>query len=190
MRPSQERQPARARRLPRRATDRVEDLTAWALLAAGLFLLLAGALVTMGAYRGVAERTAAAERALHPVEAVLLDGGPVPGGDPGVRSPRSARYRDAAGQEHDVAVPVVGRPPAGTAVRVWLDRDGRAVAAPPDELDAVVLGGAAGLGVVVGGGLVLVVLWMSVRAGLDRRNAEGWAREWEQVEPGWSGRAR
>lgn len=51
------------------------------------------------------------------------------------------------------------------------------------------LGGAAALGVVVGRGLVLAMLWLGVRVGLDRRNGEAWAREWEQVEPGLSDRA-
>ena len=44
MQPSQERQPARTDRLPRRRTDRLEDAAAWVLTAAALFVLLAGVL--------------------------------------------------------------------------------------------------------------------------------------------------
>lgn len=47
-----------------------------------------------------------------------------------------------------------------------------------------------GGGVLAGGGVVIGGIWMGVRAGLLRLNTARWAREWEQVEPQWSGRTR
>jgi hypothetical protein len=80
--------------------------------------------------------------------------------------------------------------PPGSVVPVWVDRDGNVVAAPPSGMDALVLGAALGLGVVIAGAVILFGVWVAVRLELDRRNAAGWAEEWARVEPQWSGRGR
>jgi hypothetical protein len=51
------------------------------------------------------------------VDAVLLIDGSLPPGAPGSLTSRPARYVDTAGQPHQVDVAVVGRPPAGAAMR-------------------------------------------------------------------------
>jgi len=38
------------------------------------------------------------------------------------------------------------------------------------------------------GGLLLVLAWLAVEDFVDQRNGAAWAREWEKVEPRWSGR--
>jgi hypothetical protein len=187
--PSQERQPSRTGRFPRRSTDRVEDATAWVLTAAALFVLLGAVLVGWGVHASTVDRARSAAQERTSVAAVLVDA-PVPFAAPGSLATRSAHYVDAVGGEHDVVVPVVGFPAAGATVQVWLDRDGRVVDAPMTVLDAVVLGTAAAVGIAIVGGLVLWAAWLGLRRWLDHRNAADWARQWYRVEPEWSGRTR
>ena len=187
--PSQERQPSRTRRLPRRVTDRVEDAAAWVLTAAALFLLLGAVLGGVGVYGDAVDRARTTAHDRTPVAAVLVDA-PVPNVAPGSLTLRSAHYVDAAGAEHDIDVTVAGSPPAGATVRAWLNRDGRVVDAPLTLLDAVVVGASAGVGIAIIGCLVLGSAWLGLRRWLDRRNAADWGREWDRIEPEWSGRNR
>lgn len=190
VRSSQERQPSRPGRPPRRRTDRVGDAAAWLLTAAGLFLLLFGVFVGVSAHRTMTERARAAERELVRMDAVLVADPSMNVGGPEYQPMREARYVDAAGREHDVVVPVAGQVPAGSSVTVWVDRDGRPAAAPPTTVDAVVLGIAAGVGVVGLAGAGLAGLWSCVRWWQLARDTAAWAREWAVVEPEWSGRGR
>jgi hypothetical protein len=97
------------------------------------------------------------------------------------------RYTDDAGQVHEADVQVLGRFPAGTAVQLWVDRAGRLTPAPPR--DGAVSGAAVRLGVAATAGwLLLVVASTAVRRVVDARNAATWARDWETVEPDWTGR--
>ena len=187
MHPSQERQPSRTDLLPRRRTDRLEDAAAWVLTATALFVLLAGVLGGVAVRRDASDSGKVAQQERTPVGAVLVSDGTVPYG-PGLESLRPARYLDAGGKERAVLVTVVGQPPAGTVVRVWVHRDGRVVSSPPDGLDALVLGVTAAAGMVIIGWAVLVALWMTVRRRLAVRNAAEWTREWAEVEPRWSRR--
>ena len=187
MHPSQERQPSRTDLLPRRRTDRLEDAAAWVLTATALFVLLAGVLGGVAVRRDAGDSGKVAQQERTPVGAVLVSDGTVPYG-PGLESLRPARYLDAGGKERAVLVTVVGQPPAGTVVRVWVHRDGRVVSSPPDGLDALVLGVTAAAGMVIIGWAVLVALWMTVRRRLAVRNAAEWTREWAEVEPRWSRR--
>lgn len=187
--PSQEHDPSRTGRLPRRSTDRVEDATAWVLTAAALFVMLGAVFVGVGAYADTVDRARAAAQDRTPVAAVLVDA-PVPFTPVGSLTTRSARYVDAVGGEHDISVPVVGWPAAGVTVQAWVDREGRVVDAPTTLLDAVVVGTSAGVGIAVVGLLVLGAAWLGLRRWLDHRNTAGWAREWYRIEPEWSGRNR
>lgn len=187
--PSQERDPSRTGRLPRRVTDRVEDAAAWVLTAAALFVLLGAVLGGMDIYGGTVERARTAAHEQTPVTAVLVDA-PVPSMAPGSVTSRSAHYVDAAGAEHDIDVTVTGSPPAGATVRAWVNREGRVVEAPLTLFDAVVVGVSAGIGIAIVGWLVLGSAWLGLRRWLDHRNAADWGREWDRIEPGWSGRNR
>jgi len=187
MQPSQERQPSRTGRLPRRVTDRVEDAVAWVLTAAALFLLLGAVLGGVGVYGGAVDRARTAAHERTPVAAVLVDA-PVPIGAPGSLTSRSAHYVDAAGAEHDIVVTVTESPPVGATVQAWVNREGRVVDAPLTVFDAVVVGVSAGIGITIIGCLLLGSAWLGLRRWLDRRNAADWGREWDRIEPEWSGR--
>jgi hypothetical protein len=157
------------------------------LTATALFVLLAGVLGGVAVRRDAGDSGKVAQQERTPVGAVLVSDGTIPYG-PGLESLRPARYLDAGGKERAVLVTVVGQPPAGTVVRVWVHRDGRIVSSPPDGLDALVLGVTAAAGMVIIGWAVLVALWMTVRRRLAVRNAAEWTREWAEVEPRWSRR--
>jgi hypothetical protein len=102
----------------------------------------------------------------------------------------SVQYTDGTGQVHEADVKVTGESPAGTAMRLWVDRAGRLASPPLQTVDAVVSGAAVGVGVAAAGWLLLVLVWRAVRRVVDAQNAVTWAREWETVEPEWSGRRR
>jgi hypothetical protein len=186
---SQERQPSWTGRLPRRDTDRVEDIAAWVLTAAALFVLLGAVLSGVGLYGGAVDQARAAAHERTPVAAVLVDD-PVPDAASGTWTSRSAYYVDAAGSEHDIVVAVAGWPPAGANLRAWVDREGRVVDAPLTDLEAVVLGASAALGIAIVGCFVLGLAWLGLRRWLDHCNAADWSRGWVRVEPEWSGRSR
>ena len=69
------------------------------------------------------------------------------------------------GASHRLAVG--GRRPAGTAVRLSVDRMGDAAQAPITPFDAALLGLAAGLGIAGSGASVLTVVWLGLRRMLD-----------------------
>ena len=106
--PSQERQPSRTARLPRRVTDRVEDAVAWVLTAAALFVLLGAVLGGVGVYGDAVDRAHTAAHERTPVAAVLMDA-PVPNVAPGSltiavgarcrRNGDRARHRRDGGRE-------------------------------------------------------------------------------------------
>ena len=191
MRWSQQRRPAGAKRLRRRCTDRLEDAAAWVLTALGMFVLLLSVLVGVRTGAEAAEQRRATEHERVRVEAEVLHEAAVPDQDSDADLDWvSVRYTDGAGRVHEAEVPATGPPSAGTTVPMWVDRAGRPAAAPPGALEAVVLGVVVGLGIAAAGGLLLIVAWMGLRHAVDARNATAWAREWETVEPEWSGRRR
>jgi hypothetical protein len=176
--------------LPRRCTDRVEDFSAWVLTVLALFVLILSVLAGLRTEADVAMRVRADERERAQVDAVVLHVAAAPDyeSDATPEDWVSVQYTDHAGQVHEADVEVTGPSRAGTAMQLWVDRAGRLAPPPLRPLDAVVSGAAVGLGAAVGGWLLLVVAWMAVRRVVDARNGVMWAREWETVEPEWSGR--
>ena len=170
----------------------MEDAAAWMVTAAGLFVLLlacsAGSTcivpsVTWGVLpSGKGPRWTRSWFA----DAPLWEQEPA---GPAVAS-RPARYTDAAGRQREVVLIIPGRPPTGTVVAVWVDREGAMTARPPTPADAVVLGVVTALGITAVGGVALLAVSIVVRRQSDRRNAAAWAREWAHVEPEWSCRGR
>jgi hypothetical protein len=188
---SQQRGPAGAKRLRRRCTDRLEDAAAWVLTALGMFVLLLSVLVGVRTGAEAAEHARVSEHERVRVEAEVLHEAAVPDQDSDADLDWvSVRYIDGAGRVHEAEVPATGPPSAGTTVPMWVDRAGRPAAAPPGALEAVVLGAVVGLGIAAAGGLLLIGAWMGLRRAVGARNATAWAREWETVEPEWSGRRR
>jgi hypothetical protein len=164
---------------------------AWLLSALGLFALLAAVIVgvsvdTSGVERG---RVKSAERNL--VDAVLLEhvptalGGPVTGVQPLL--PASARYVDLQGSSHEFIISVPGPLATGAAVPVWIDRNG-SVVPPPAGSPAFLTGVMIGAAVAALACVLLTLAWLVLRHVLGRVNAAAWNREWERIEPQWSGR--
>jgi hypothetical protein len=174
----------------RRRTDRVEDGAAWVLTTVGLLVLFASVLAGVWAGADASERGRAAEDERAQVEAVVLHGASRHDQelDSDAMGWTSVRYMDLSGGIHEADLPMVTQPSAGSTVQVWADRAGRLASAPPGAMDAMVVGAMVGLGMLGTSALLLVTTWIGLRHFLDVRNGETWGREWEKVEPVWSGR--
>jgi hypothetical protein len=181
-----------AGRLPRRASDRVEDAVAWVLIVAGLLLVVVAGVFGLGVYGRESERAELEIASRSQVRAVLIEDAQLVSGELGERLPvrALARWTDRNGLEHSRAVDVGRAAPAGTEVEVWVDAEGEAVARPVSPQNAVVGGITAAFGVLCAGGTLLAAMWFGVRELTARHNARGWEREWEQVEPDWRRRLR
>jgi hypothetical protein len=169
-----------------RTTDRVEDLVAWLLVAAGMLAALGAVVVGAAAHRAALVPGQLGEAS--PVRAVLLADVPVavtsrrPAVLPDV--PVSWTSADGTEQTGELEVPAPLR--AGATVTAWLDRNGRLTAAPPTHAaEAAALGLGAGLAVGAGAWALLAALWSSVRRVTAARNDAAWTREWARVEPVW-----
>ena len=170
----------------RRRTDRFQSAVGWFLVAAAMCALVGAGLAGFSAYdSGVARiQHDAATRAT--VVAVLLDD--VTAVASGPTRPVRVSYVDQSGRPQIGQVPIAGRLPTGTPVRVEIDSDGRIDATPPTHGDAVLSGAAAAIGVTLLSGLLLGLTWFGVRCAVTARNHAAWAREWRWIEPQWSGR--
>lgn len=173
-------------RPPRRRTECIQCAIGWALLLAGVLTLVAAYLVSSSAYRAGLERIEQDAAARTTVVGVLLDDAPPVGSGPS--RPTRVSYVDQTGRPQVGQVAVTGNLVVGTPVRVEVDGSGRVGVEPPTRGDAVFSAVAAATAVVLGGGLLLVLIWLGVRALVLARNCSAWEREWRLVEPQWSGR--
>ncbi|MFB6810732.1 hypothetical protein [Streptomyces sp. NPDC056387] len=102
----------------------------------------------------------------------------------------TATWHDPAQRRHTETVPVPAGTRKGDTVRLWVDGNGTAAAAPPSRTDivlnAVGVGTGALAGIVLAGGALVAVRLRVV----DARSARAWESEWAGVEPLWSGRLR
>lgn len=186
MRPDPDQAPVTGR-LPRRGTDRVEDVTAWILAAAALLLLVLATVTGLGTYGREAERAELQRTSTLQVRAVLLENANVMISEVGERMPARvpARWTDRAGREHTGLVVVQRTRPAGAEIDVWIDEAGELASRPVTPLNAVVGGILAALGVLGAGGAPLFAAWLGVRRATGVVNARRWDREWAVVEPQW-----
>ncbi|GAA3388170.1 Rv1733c family protein [Streptomyces roseoviridis] len=110
------------------------------------------------------------------------------GGRPPSVAPAVWEYPDDVHRSGTVDVP--RRTPQGRTVTIWVDDRGTPVR-PPDATADLVLtalaGGTAAAGAVAASGAGLLAL---VRRSSEGRRLAALEREWEQVEPLWSGRLR
>ncbi|MEU2391269.1 hypothetical protein [Streptomyces sp. NPDC007369] len=178
----------------RRGADRARSR--WhAVFALACVLAVLCAIGTGLAVHASGERAAEARaRLLHRVTATTVAEPVGPeaartAGPPGASAQATWRYPGS--RVHTGPVPVPPRTPPGQAVTIWVDDAGDVSLRPPRTADAITLdaiaAGAGALAAVVlcSGGLVSVRL-RRIEAGSLRQ----WEREWERVEPYWSGRAR
>lgn len=109
-------------------------------------------------------------------------------GEDAQRAP--VRWTEKDGTVHTGTALVAPGRQAGTTVRTWVDRNGAVTTAPAEPMTATVTGWAAG-----GLAAVAVVgVGLAAREGLgwmiDRHRYAQWDREWELLEPQWTGRLR
>ncbi|MEV8523893.1 hypothetical protein AB0451_06985 [Streptomyces sp. NPDC052000] len=102
----------------------------------------------------------------------------------------AATWHYPANRAHTQTVPVPDGTRKGDAVRVWLDDNGDAAAAPPATVDiaasAIGYGTGALCGIVLAAGAVVFVRLRIV----DAHSIKAWEAEWADIEPLWSGRLR
>lgn len=180
------------KRLPGRATDRVEDAVAWLLASFAMLILFAAVAAGIaGSATGIEQaRVEGAERV--PVRAVLLESAdvvPMPDGAP-IPDRVPARW-PGRGDEEVTGDVHIGLPlPAGARIVIWLDKEGNVVQPPMTSATAVATGVMDGVGVAVIGWGGLLAAWLAVRRATAACNSAAWEHEWERVEPEWSGRKR
>lgn len=147
---------SRDRRLPRRATDRVEDVVAWLLTAAGLLLVNAAVVAGTVVYTHQVE----AARTASETRAVLLDDAQVSvAADPATLLPARATWTDRTGGQRTGIIFVEPPARAGSQVDVWVDANGTATTASRGHGSAVVAGVATGAVAVLSGFVLLTAAW-------------------------------
>ncbi|GAA2560576.1 Rv1733c family protein [Pseudonocardia hydrocarbonoxydans] len=188
-RSEQNRRGVAATRMPRRATDIVEDAAAWVLLAVVLLLVVVAVAVGSGTRDRIAERARVEAGDRTTVTATLLAAAAP---DLPVRvgyRPRvgvEAQWTGPDGGTRTGRIPVPGGAAAGEEVRVWVDRDGAPAKPPLTEFDAVSFGVLSGLRVLLVGAVPLGLAWLLVLRATAALNSRRWEREWAQVGPDWS----
>ncbi|GAA4677719.1 hypothetical protein GCM10023215_08130 [Pseudonocardia yuanmonensis] len=174
----------RGRRLPRRRSDRVADLTAWAVCAAVLLVLGVSVVVGLRVHDGLSERVTAEARDRTRITAVLTEDVPVlPEG--GNHVPADVRWTDRDGVEHVGRTEVTGPKQAGDPVVAWVTTDGRLVRSPLTTTEAFFVTAATVAGVLLVGEFVVAALGHLAFLGVGRMHAAEWEREWADVEPRW-----
>ena len=173
----------------RRRVDRVEAMIRTALAA---LFLVAAPILAAGAARhaaAAAHQLRAAERGWKLVTATYLQR-PVLTAVPyaGLAAGWAlARWTAPGGQPRTGLVGASSAGYAGQRVRIWVDRAGRPTAPP-------LAGGAVSSQVGLAATLVplglaagVVLTGLAVRSVAGRRRLASWGREWDAVEPRWSG---
>jgi len=170
----------------RRAADRIEAAVIAFLAAAFLTAAVAAACFAGHFYRS--EHAATAR--LRPVVAVLSQPGPMtatPGAGAGARW-RLPDGTQRSGTLTTATAPTIFYAPAGTSVRVWLDRSGEPEAPPPSPADMILTALAVGLITTIGAALVLTICYQVCRTVLDLHRLRRWESAWAAVGPRWSSR--
>jgi hypothetical protein len=182
----------RARGLPRRRTDRIEDAVAVLLCALGVVAMVLAGLVGSAAHGAVSARAfqEAADRSR--VLATVADTPAVPettdGVGPGTRRATATwTPPDGTPRAGEVTVPMSAK--AHSVVPVWVDRSGAPAPAPTSPRAGLLVGVVTAGWVALAGVLLLLAAWRLVRRWTARSNDAEWTRRWAEVEPEWSGRA-
>ena len=177
----------RARRTGR-WTDRVEDATAWILLAAGLLVVLLGGVYGLAVHARLTDRARAEALDRKPAVATLLNAAPTIGSDSTLSMPVevAATWRDRAGVPHTGTVPAPQGLEAESTVQIWIDRSGAAVPEPTSDGDALKIATITAAITILGGAIVLAALWCVVRRITLSYNCAAWEREWREVAAIWS----
>lgn len=179
---------------PKRGTDRIEDAAACLLAVvcvAGLIIIWAYA---GQVHAGQLQRARQESISRTPVAAVLMQDV-----RPSVLAGRSGegpirgtpvRWTGTDGLERVGVAVAPEQSKAGQTVTLWVDREQRIVHPPTTAQEAtVVTVQVAGL-LLFSLAVAVTIVWAGVLRWALARNCLGWEREWTEVEPVWSGRAR
>jgi hypothetical protein len=171
----------------RRRTDRIAAYGTVGLL---VVLLVAGPTLAIfaghWAYRwSMSQRQD--QRSWREVTAVLLQKAPVdPGSFDTSGSWTPARWTPPGEHVRDGMIPVAAGTPAGSRIRIWLDRSGQWAGPPIGQQIVVVRVTTAVTGTII---LLATVLGAVASVGqwlLDRRRIAGWEADWNCVGPQWT----
>ena len=168
----------------RRPADRIETVVIVSLAAAFLTATVAAGCCAGHFYQS--ERATAAR--LRPAVAVLSQPGS------GITAPAAAvgaRWRLPSGTERSgtlttVTAPAIYYAPAGTSIRIWLDRSGEPAAPPSSSDDMIFLALIVGFTITAGATVVLVLCYSFCRMVLDRHRLAAWESAWAAVGPRWT----
>ncbi len=172
----------------RRTSDRIEDVTAWVLIAAGMLVLLLSCALGARLHNQAVERGRVEATQRAPGVARLLDSAPLTGSEYAGSSPVMvpATWLDKQGVTHTGSVSAARGLRAGSSVAIWTDASGAQVPAPGSAADALFTGVVAGAVTLGVGFAVLVGLWVLVRRLTMAANCSRWEREWREVGPAWT----
>lgn len=176
----------------RRTTDRMEDVAAWVLVAAGLLVVLFGYGLGKQSYEQGLERARAESAERTPTTARLVADAQVTSSANATSSTvlAPATWRDRFGAAHDGFVVVPRGLHAGAGMPIWTDGSGAKVPAPMTNQDALLLGLCVG-GMALAGGIGLLFgVWALVRRATMAANCAHWADEWRDVSPNWTDSTR
>jgi hypothetical protein len=172
----------------RRSYDRIEGAVLVALST--MFLVAVAGASILGGHIYHSQRTDAAR--LHVSVATLTQPGPAVTGlvRPGQAQARwlAAGGRERPGVLTSLTAPDISGAPAGTRVRVWLNRYGRPALPPPGQalmiFNALLAAGSA----VAGAAVALLISYGLCRLMLDRRRLAAWESAWAMTGPRWTSR--
>jgi hypothetical protein len=169
--------------------DRTRAGLAWAVLLAPV-LVVSAVLATVVYHADW--RTAAVQAAhRHAVSATTLAAAPPTGArpwGPATEGKVLAQWRYPADRVRMGTVTVPEGAAQGTVVRIWVDNAGRLTRPPGTREDIAFSSVARGIAAFAG---LMPACWFAYAAygrRLDARVAAAWERDWERVEPRWSGR--
>ncbi|MET8130612.1 hypothetical protein ABZV24_01280 [Streptomyces sp. NPDC005251] len=106
------------------------------------------------------------------------------------KQPAQVRWTDTHGVVRTAMVLVKPGTSKGTAVLVWVNRNGTVTGPPTSVLHARTAGWTAGGAAAFGTAFGVYGVWAGTRLPLDRRRYARWDTEWERAEPLWSARFR
>jgi hypothetical protein len=169
----------------RRRWDRAEAVILGGLLAA--FVVggtLAALIAGRCAYDGALHARHAELAACRQVPAVLL--ATASGQESGFYASAKARWIAPNGARRTGEVTALAGSPAGTTVKVWVDKAGRLVDPPlqPSQVQ-----GQGVLAAVLSVMTLAMVLWgagLAAHSAADRRRMAAWDDEWRAIGPKWS----
>ena len=168
----------------RRPADRIE--TAVIVCLGAVFLTAAVAAACLAGHLYQSEHAAAS--GLQPAAAVLSQPGPVA---TTLAATVGASWRLPNGTERSgtlttVTTPAIYQAPAGTSVRVWLDRSGEPEAPPPGPIGMIFSAVLTGVIAMAGAAVVLILCYIFCRTVLDRYRLAGWESAWAATGPRWT----